>query len=164
MAKKAQKRDRTGGMTIDRIKYGYDRTRSIGADGKVRTRVGNGDAVAIALHHALDAGHSVEKIAKANKLEVKGANPGQLRMNLGNMLRARVKRGEAMTIGAHTVKKLDQKLPMPEGVKAAEKASAERAKKQAATAKAAKPSARGKTRQSASHGKSASPQTAGAQS
>lgn len=148
------------GMTIDREKYAYDKTRTVGSDGKVRTRSGNGDAVAIALHHAADAGLTSERIAKANKLELKGANPGQIRMNLGNMLRARVRKGEAMVIGAHTIKKLDQSLPVPAGVKAAAKVIADRVKS-AGKPKAAK-SARGKTPASASRGKNASSGTVGA--
>lgn len=152
------------GMTIDREKYAYDKVKATDPKtGKLRTRTSNGDAVATALHRAFDAGHTAEKIAKANSLVVKGANPGQIRMNLGNMLRGVVRRhmadGKAnphAVIGDLSVKKLDQVVATPTSIKDAEKAIAARGKQKAATA------ARGKTPRSASRGKNASSQTAGA--
>lgn len=156
-------------MTIDRSRYDYSKTRSVDPKtGKLRARTSNGDAVAMALHHAFDAGLTVEKIAKANKLEPKGANPGQVRMNLGNMLRGVVRRHAAdknnppAVIGELTVKKLDQIVSTPASVKEAEKVIAARAK-EVGKQKAAKPAAnRGKTQRSASRGKSDSSQTADA--
>ncbi len=84
--------------------------------GKTRTSRGNQDAVALAL---LGTGpKDWDRIAKDNDLEQKldkeYPNNGQYRMALGAMLRAKVKRGEAITIGNHPViKKLDQKISLP---------------------------------------------------
>lgn len=161
--KKAAPKAAATGMTIDRSKYSYGREKHVGADGKLVSRTGNGDAVAQHLAHATVNGHTVDKIAKANSLEVKGANSGQIRMNLGNMLRARVKRGEHVVIGDIKVKALDQSLPASV-VKAAEKAQkareSEAAKKSAAASGAVRATTGNRGTKSASRGKSSGRQTA----
>lgn len=166
----AKAKQADAGMTIDRFKYDYRKTKVVGADGKLRTRTGNGDAVSTELSRALqEDGFTVEKIAKATKLDVKGSNPGQIRMNLGNMLRARVRKGEPMQIGNVLVKKLDQVCKPLASAKEAEKVIAARAKAKAAAPakkpvakKATKSTSRGKSPRSASRTKSGSSQTAGA--
>lgn len=161
MAKKAKQ---VAGMTIDRERYAYDKIKVVDPKtGKLRTRTGNGDAVAVELMRALqEDGFTVEKIAKANKLEVKGANSGQIRMNLGNMLRARVRKDEPMQIGNTLVKKLDQATKALASAKAAEKVVADREKNVGKPKAAKKAAARGKTPRSASRGKNGSSVTVAA--
>lgn len=156
MAKKAKE-----GMSIDRSRYGYGTVRALDKNGATVSFTGNiENPVAVALFKARLAGVDLAKIAKANKLELKGANPGQERMNLGNQLSGMVRKGTAVMIGDVIVKSMNQKVAMPEGVKAAEKAAAARAAgKQKAAKKAAPKSARGKTRNSARRPKNASSQT-----
>ncbi len=85
--------------------------------GKTKTSRGSCDAVALALLTVKKSDY--DGVAKANDLSEKFnreyPNAGQMAMALSNMLRAKVKRGEPVKIGEHTVKKLDQviKLPKP---------------------------------------------------
>lgn len=140
MAKKAAPAPATG-MSIDRTKYNYNATRVLDASGKLIKRSGNGDAISIAMMHVTDIG----KVAKANKLEVKGVNNGQMRMNLGNQLRGIVRRHAAdkanppAIVGDLTIKSLTQNVPYPASVKAAEKhiATKEKEAGKRAAAKAA---------------------------
>lgn len=118
---------------IDRSKYEYERTKFVGKDGKVRTSVGKGDAVARAMLGMSE--DDLLKCAKANKLSDKiighhgNVNPGQFRMFVGNALRAKVKRGEPVTIGKHTIEKLDQKVDIAEPAAEAKEAPAKAEKK-----------------------------------
>ena|SRR5258708_7068031 len=95
--------------------------------GKTKTSRGTGDAVALALLTV--AKRDYDDVAKANdlfeKFNKEYPNTGQMTMALSNMLRAKVKRGESVKIGEHTIKKLDQvvKLPKPPVVTRAPKAA-----------------------------------------
>lgn len=133
---------------IDRSKYNYERKQYADPEtGKRRSTYSNGDAVANAML-GLSA-DQLEKVMKDNGLEEKlgkhltgAANPGQFRMLLGNSLRAKVKRGEPVTIGEHTVKKLDQKVkpsvaPPPPKVAPTPPKAKEKAEKPAKAKKAA---------------------------
>lgn len=96
----------------------YEKAKFKGADGKTHTTTSNGDALAKAM-----AGLSVadlNKAVKANGLSekypsgVEGfGNQGLARMSIGNSLRALVKNGTPVTVGEHTIKKLDQKVVLP---------------------------------------------------
>lgn len=130
---------------IDRSKYDYQTTRVIGKDGKVRHSAGNGDAIARAL---LGLAHDeIVRVIKQNGLQDKlgkhidQVNPGQLRMFVGNSLRGMVRRGEAVTVGKHVIKSLDQHVEVdeapPAGAKA-EKAPPKAAKKGSTTSAPAK--------------------------
>lgn len=112
--------------TIDTSNYEYGTTKIRDADGTLRHSRGTGDAVhkAILLHMAGAKDDDARKakltqIVKANKLDADKFNPkkfdnqGLLRMSIGNSLRAAVKRGEPVTIGAVEVKRLDQKVDLP---------------------------------------------------
>lgn len=98
---------------IDRSRYDYSTVRVADPKtGKVRHSTGNGDAVARAML-AITA-DDLPKLVKKNGLpELKhGSNPGQFRMIVGNSLRAKVRKGEEVTIGDVVVKKLDQREPV----------------------------------------------------
>lgn len=102
---------------IDRTKYAYQSTRVTDPKtGKVRVSVGNMDAVARAM--LLVTSDDLIKIAKKNGLDKYDAakrdsvNPGQFRMQVGNALRGKVRKGEEVTIGEVVVKKLDQREPV----------------------------------------------------
>lgn len=105
--------------------------------GKPRHSAGNGDAVATALLHVPN--EKLDTVARKNGIEgfvgKEFVNPGQRRMALGNRLRAAVRRceakeGEPVTIGEHEIKKLDQRVPLPEAsLKAREKAVKDGARK-----------------------------------
>jgi len=117
--KKAAKKDDTvSSASIDTGKYEYGRVKYRDKDGKTKVSRGNLDAVALAM---LGMGpKELERVVKDNKLEDKVAkartlNAGQFRMSIGNSLRAIVRAGEAATIGDHTIKKLDQRVALPEG-------------------------------------------------
>lgn len=97
-------------MKIDASRY--NRTKFKDASGKSRHSAGNGDAVAQAL---LGAGPTdLRAIARDNGLTDRMAryegstNPGQYRMNLGNMLRGMVRKGTHVNIGGVTVEGLAQ--------------------------------------------------------
>lgn len=91
-------------------KYKYERTKFLDADGKVKHSASNGDAVARAM--MLISSDDIQGVIEANSLLMKEhKNPGLLRMAVGNSLRAKVRKGEPVTIGEYTVKKLDQKQP-----------------------------------------------------
>lgn len=125
---------------IDRAKYDYKATRVADPKtGKVRNRVSNGDAVARAMLGITF--EQLPKTAKANGLEElvskhkDSVNPGQFRMIIGNALRAKVKRGEEVTIGDVLVKKLDQREPVVKDAPKVERAApAPKAKKTKSTA------------------------------
>lgn len=98
---------------IDRGRYKYDTHLVQTSKGTVKS-TSNGDAVAIGLAGMTRA--QMEKVIKANSFgewlkedKTMRLNPGQFRMIAGNKLRAKVRRGEPITIGQITVKKLDQK-------------------------------------------------------
>lgn len=104
----------------ERVK-GYEKTRTTGSDGKVRTVTSNGDAVALAMAGMLRP--DLEKVVKANGLTDKMAkhtdkNEGMYRMNLGNMLRARVRNlkdeDKPVVIGKHEIRSLYQRIEVPE--------------------------------------------------
>ena len=102
-------------LMIDRERYGYKPAKYTNAEGKTRYSVGNGDALARALI-GMDL-EAVIKVAKANGLgelvsrhtSNKNVNTGQLRMILGNALRALVRKGTPVKVGDVTIKSLDQK-------------------------------------------------------
>lgn len=122
---------------IDRDKYAYNTVRVAGKDGKVRNSTGNGDAVARAmLSVTFD---DLPKIIKKNGLPdlKQGSNPGQFRMIVGNSLRAKVRKGEEVTIGDVVVKKLDQREPVIKEAPLAERKAAEPKAKKAKAKKAA---------------------------
>lgn len=107
---------------VDREKYNYDRVKTTDPKtGKTRTSYGNGDAVAKAML-GLDE-KQLERVVRTNKLidkigtPEKATNIGLYRMALGNSLRAMVRRGEPVTIGEHTIKRLDQKVAIANVVK-----------------------------------------------
>lgn len=113
MAKKAVV---TGSM-IDRNKYGYERTKFVGADGKARYSAGNGDAVAQALLGV--TGTKFDKVVRdagLKDLAAKhaGKNPGQFRMIIGNALRAIVRKGGTVVIGDNTITSLGQAVKLAE--------------------------------------------------
>lgn len=121
----ARKDAKIKGDIIDRSKYGYTRTKTTGADGKVRSSTSNGDAVAKALMLIPTGDAAISKVAKDNDLydrikdRLGSANAGQIRMSVGNMLRAKVRKGEPVTIGEIVVKKLDQTVKVPDAPKPA---------------------------------------------
>lgn len=117
--KAAKVKDETvSSASIDTGKYEYGRVKYRDKDGKTKVSRGNLDAVALAM---LGMGpKELDRVVKDNKLEDKVAkartlNAGQFRMSIGNSLRAIVRAGEAVTIGDHTIKKLDQRVALPEG-------------------------------------------------
>lgn len=84
--------------------------------GKTRHSAGNGDAVATALLHV--SNDKLDTIARANKVpDFVGrefVNQGQRRMALGNRLRGMVRKGDPVVIGEHSIRKLDQRVPLPD--------------------------------------------------
>lgn len=143
---------------IDRAKYNYETTKVRDKDGKVRHSAGNGDAIASAM---LGMTHDdMVATVKANGLNDKMAkhitgavNTGMFRMALGNVLRGLVRKGTPVTIGAHTVKKLDQKIDTRDIVvkdepKAKAAAKVDKLAKTTAKAETAKPAPSGKRRRS----------------
>lgn len=112
----------------------YPKIQYLDADGKLKSTRSNGDAVALAL---LGLGpNELQKVAKTNGVEyvVDATNAGLARLRFGNSLRAKVKAGDAVTIGEFVVKKLDQKI-VPPSIKAAATHVAAKAKEAAAKAK-----------------------------
>lgn len=145
MAKMTGKRKKaaaaeTLAVGIDHSKY--ERTRFTDPKtGRARSSVSNGDAVARAMMHLVGE-DAIDTCARRNKLkdevaDKKFPNPGMKRMALGNRLRAMVRKGEAVTIGAHEVKTLLQRVPLPEGGEAKAKPA-----KKVAAAREAKPKKR----------------------
>lgn len=130
------------GDVINRDKYAYERIKTVDRDGKVRHSAGNGDAVARALL-SVDYDGLIETMKKNDLWDrlgkhVGSVNNGQLRMFVGNSLRALVRKGTAVVIGEHTVRKLDQRVALPEAPKPEKKAKEPKAEK------AAKPRSRKK--------------------
>lgn len=126
--------EETEGRTMASIRdRNYAKIQYLDSEGNLKTTQGNGDAVAMAL---LGIGaDELPKICKANGIEFsEKANNGQTRMAVGNSLRAMVKRGEPITIGDITVKKLDQKV-IPPSIKAAAEHIKQRDKDKATAAK-----------------------------
>lgn len=92
---------RTGSVIPDEYRYSYGEDQN------------NGDAMALALKEFCGGGLNepldltkLEAVVAANKLEerfdvwmVKGLNPGMLRMNTGNVLRGKLRKGEVVQIG-----------------------------------------------------------------
>lgn len=112
MAKTATKKKTSDAKSMKIDASRYTRTKFKGADGKSKHSAGNGDAVAQAL---LGAGpDDLRSIAADNGLSErmskyeKSTNPGQYRMNLGNMLRGMVRKGTHVNIGGVTVEGLAQ--------------------------------------------------------
>jgi len=123
--------------TIDASKYEYSKARIRDSRGNARTVVSNGDAVANALTLLLTQGKTLESVVRANKLPMDRqdyVNNGQFRMAIGNSLRGRVRRGEAVTIGDLTIKSLEQRVnvPIEADAPAAVKKAAPKAAKKAA--------------------------------
>lgn len=119
-------------MTIVKNPERYGRTRVLTAEGKVRHSATNGDAVAQAMFGM--SRDDLVTAATVNGLETRmlkhNDKPnGQFRMNLGNMLRAMVRKGNAVKIGKHRVEKLDQPVQVtnlaPDVVPKADKLAAE---------------------------------------
>lgn len=105
--------------------------------GRRRKSLGCGDAVALAMLGLEEK--DIDACARKNKLGAEVAdrefpNLGMKRMSLGNRLRAMVRNGAPVHIGPHEVKKLDQRVALPE----AGEAVAPKAKKEAKAPKAAK--------------------------
>lgn len=113
MANKAKK-SKSASMIGDRE---YPAIKVRGADGKVHTSRGNGDAVARALLLFLVVKDGdIKTVIERNKLDVKvpkGKNPGAVRMSVGVMLRALVRNGTPVYIGSTKVEKLSQKVELP---------------------------------------------------
>ena len=104
--KKAKKAAKTDGSVIDRSKYEYKAETITGEDGKKKRTVSNGDRISQALKGLSAA--DVKKAAKDNGLTLKDyANDGMLRMNVGNMLRGLVRKGEVkVSIDGKTIASL----------------------------------------------------------
>lgn len=122
--------------------YNYDTLRVRDKEGKLHYVRGNHDALtkALALHMIVN-GKDIMTVAKANKLELaEYTNPGQLRMAVGNKLRAILNRGEPVVVGTITLKSLNDRVDLPteEAGEAPAKAAKPVAKKAAAPTKAAK--------------------------
>lgn len=93
---------RTGSVIPDEYRYGYGEDQN------------NGDAMALALKEFCGGGlkatldlSKLEEVVAANKIEdrfdvwmTKGLNPGMLRMNTGNVLRGKLRKGEVVQIGS----------------------------------------------------------------
>lgn len=107
------------GQMIDTKRYAYPRVKIRGKDGKARYSAGNQDAVARAML-GMDKAALVATM-KANKLEdkcakhSKGKNSGHFRMILGQALRGKVNRDEAVKVRGITITKLSQKVALPAG-------------------------------------------------
>lgn len=98
-----------------------------------------GDALATAMKAADEVGHDYQKVAIENGVDIgrwAHLNAGQQRMNLSNVLRAKMRKGEDVTVNG---KKVD-KSAYVEAAEAAKKASAEKksTKKAEGSNKAAK--------------------------
>lgn len=108
---------------IDQGRYGST-SFSDPATGRTRATKGSGDAVHLAL--SLIAFDNLNDVADKNDLQeydsAKYPNAGMAKMNLGNKLRARVRKGESVVIGDNTVKRLDQQIKMPKPTKPAKAA------------------------------------------
>lgn len=133
---------------IDRSKYKYTTTRIIDPDtGKHRVATHNNDAIARAMLSVKST--DLQKIARKNGLAEMGdlnadklakgdINAGQFRMNIGNALRGKVRKGEPVEIGDVTIKKLDQREPVVKDVPAPERKAAATEKTKAAPKRKAK--------------------------
>lgn len=102
---------------IDKATHNYETVRVIGADGQPYRTTGNQDALARSLiGRSADQLFEIARKAglKSKALEPNhGLNAGQVRMNLGNGLRALVKKGTPVRIDEGLViKALDQKQPV----------------------------------------------------
>ena len=126
--------------------YTYDALKIRGKDGKIRTSRGNQDAVAKALLVFTTNGGEITTVINANKLQEKMAPhlkkkgpkaAGVIRMILGVMLRAMVRKGTPVKIGKELIEKLTQKVNIPK----VEKLDRASAKKPKATKPAKKPKA-----------------------
>ena len=120
---------------INRDKYNYDRVRFKDSEGKVRHSASNGDAVAKAML-GLTADQIQEAIRVNGLADKLGSykNAGLLRMAVGNALRALVRKGQSVTVGAHVIKKLDQRVVIDEATKEPPKPKVPRRKKDDAEA------------------------------
>lgn len=140
MARKAKKVKESASVIGDRE---YATTRIRGADGKVRSSRGNGDAVAKALLLFTAAGGDIKDVVTRNKLDDKmkphmKKQEGLRRMTLGVMLRALVRNGTPVRIGKVTVEKLSQKVEMPKVEKLPAKPAPRKKAKRAAPKRARK--------------------------
>ncbi len=99
--------------------------------GAKRHSAGNGDAVATALLHV--SNEKLDTVARKNDVEDfvgrEFVNAGQRRMALGNRLRGKVRRGEPAVIGEFEIKKLDQRVPLPDSDGAKGKSAKRKSKK-----------------------------------
>ena len=114
--------EKAGGL-IDQSRYESTKFTDP-ATGKSKTSKGTGDAIAIAMLHIGTNDSALKAVAKANGFgdfdPSKYPNNGMARMTLGNKLRARViriekgsKDDEPVEIGEFTIKRRDQKVPLP---------------------------------------------------
>lgn len=104
-SKKTDKAEK-GASLIDRDKYQYEKRDVKTASGK-RKVVDNGDRIAKAMAGVTT--EDLQKIADKNGIEKKMSsypNPGMARMNLGNMLRAKVRGGTKVDINGTVVASL----------------------------------------------------------
>lgn len=116
---------------IDRDKYSYQRVKTVDSEGKVRSSASNGDAVARAMLSLTT--DQLADLARANDLDMaKYKNAGLARMALSNRLRALVRKGTAVQIGEHLIKKLDQRVKLEEAPKTKAKAEKKVRRKAAA--------------------------------
>lgn len=106
--------------TIDMSDRNYRRVKVVNKDGTSRHSAHNDDAVARALITFIAGGGELDRIIRDNKLTdkyPKGAkgfgNPGLFRMTLGGTLRALVRAGTPVKIGAIMVKTLEQRVADP---------------------------------------------------
>lgn len=121
---------------INREKYAYERTAYVSEDGKKKHSTGKNDAVARAML-GMDQ-DALIAVMKANEgmfeklgKHVGNVNPGQLRMFIGNSLRARIKKGTPVQVGEHLIRKLDQHIRITEAPKAPKPAPKSAAKEKA---------------------------------
>lgn len=118
MAPRKSKKAVAATPDIDMSGRDYKKMKVRDADGKLKHTANNGDAVAKAMLAYTSAGGDLKALADKNGLTDKfkgltGGNPGLVRMSLGVMLRAMVRRGEPVKIGKITVEKLTQKVEIP---------------------------------------------------
>lgn len=122
--KKVEAAAQDTGRMIDQKRY--ERIAYVDKEGKTCYSAGNGDAIGIAMlgMNLTD----LEKVVKVNKLgehfEREFANVGQMRMALGNRLRAIVRKEGTVVVGKHEITSLNQKIEAPDLSKAGKKASA----------------------------------------
>lgn len=120
----------------------YNPVRIVDNNGKVRVTRGAGDAVANALLGLSE--QQVYDVACDNGLKEKAdgyaarLNPGQVRMNIGNLLRGIIKKGESITVLGRKINKLDQAVSIKDKLAPPPKAPVAKAAKPEKVTKAVK--------------------------